>query len=205
MAYQRLEERLRALIDYHENIAKSIRLTLDTLSAEDRISARNGHVGKLAKAITARAELGDSRHAKMEARLAALSELLDHNETYRIREIETKLETLGHTMSVKTLTDSLKKLGWSVTGQSFNARWVFQAKKSGRTTKTTKKTIPNTAEVKQNRQRTAKLIAFLDNATAPVPAKAFKKYRTTPGVLLRYGYIKASGDGYVRTDKEFTA
>jgi hypothetical protein len=65
---------------------------------------------------------------------------------------------------------------------------------------TKKTTGTHAATIAAQRRRTAKFLARMENTTGPYRGKDLQKF-VTP--LLRHGYIKKSGDGYVRTDKPF--
>lgn len=62
---------------------------------------------------------------------------------------------------------------------------------------------PYAARIAANRKRTA---AFLKNFSTSIPSRpegGTLKQRGV-GTLIRHGYLKSKGDGYVRTEKVFT-
>jgi hypothetical protein len=67
-----------------------------------------------------------------------------------------------------------------------------------------KKPAPTSEEIRAQRLRTAEFLASFDNVKPTRGGKGFENLQTHGlGTMIRYGYLRRKGGGYVRTAKTY--
>jgi hypothetical protein len=204
-------DRLQERIEFHRERIKAYELVLEDLNGHLTERATDQLPAKLQKAIQLRhgvffnGTVVGARQQQQMNRQAVLRDFIKPDQAYKITHLMKALKARGYVPSLKTMHLDLKAVGVVAgAGRLWHLQSTAAASPAAAAPRQTKKKKwggTYSSKVKQQRKKTAKLLAKLDKLDAPFPSTAFGHQGS---VLLRHGYIKKDGDGYARTEKQFT-
>jgi arginine repressor len=147
---------------------------------------------------------GDVRVPAQQERRAILRDFIQPRQTYKANQLKQVLKDHGHVVGASAFAKDMHSVGMTTGGEGSKLWQMPSTAKSAAAAprQIMKKKQPKTkAAINQQRKKTAKLIAKLDTLDAPFPSTAFGPHGS---ILIRHGYVKKQGDGYARTEKQFT-
>lgn len=140
------------------------------------------------------------RQAAAAARLPTVRALFGQADSLSTAEVQKHLAKQRDRVSTSRIGQVLRQLGAEPTGTGHHTRWVLATHRPGKAkkAKAPKRGGYSKDAVVARRQQTATLLASFDR-DEPRPMANPRQ----AGVLIQHGYLKAKGDGFLRTAKEF--
>lgn len=198
---------------HYERLAAALRLAAHELNGHLTEKKQAAGVGAmLSAAVQLRAEQREtvtqrpkparkesyaSLREKVAARQEQIRALLAQADSLSAAQIRTQLK---ETVTKSRIGQILAEIGARKVGTGQQTRWTL-VRGVGKKAANPKKPKQTAAMVQARRRRSAAILAKFD-ATEPRPLVGDEQRKASG--LLRRGYLKAKGDGYIRTGKEFT-
>lgn len=207
-------QKLLQMAAEYEEKARAFRVAAAALNGHATQQAQASIEDKLRSASRQRGEkvsgfASMSRNELKTAREEAIRVFMGSSkEGFHMKEITAHLQGLGFPeQDGNTIRNSLFAIGAKNNGKPMHdSRWFVShtnhATPKGIKKKKQSKSYWDPDVQRKRRQQTKALLDKAEKADGPVPASMFGGRGV--GVLVANGYLKKQGDGFVRTDKEFS-